>query len=109
MKNAVEKSFNWGNFLKRLEQICPVYEADLSVGTEIKELPSLLEFPQGARISEFVARLEELMGRMNSTSYGPTEPHLWPVGKIPPTLERTAGRRAIGKPARTPMMICSIF
>ena len=21
---------------------------------------------------------------MNPTSYGPTEPHLWPVGKIPP-------------------------
>ena len=24
------------------------------------------------------------MGRMNPTSYGPTEPHLWLVGKIPP-------------------------
>ena len=34
------------------------------------------------RISEIVAQLEELMGRMNSSSYGPTEPHLWPVGKI---------------------------
>ena len=24
------------------------------------------------------------MGRMNPTSYGPTEPHLWLGGKIPP-------------------------
>ena len=24
------------------------------------------------------------MGRMNPSSYGPTEPHLWLVGKIPP-------------------------
>ena len=34
-------------------------------------------------MSEFVAQLEELMGRMNPSSYGPTEPHLWLVGNIP--------------------------
>ena len=34
-------------------------------------------------ISEFVAQLEELMGRMNPSSYGPNEPHLWLVGRIP--------------------------
>ena len=31
-----------------------------------------------------MAQLEELMGRMNPISYGPTGPHLWLVGKIPP-------------------------
>ena len=51
---------------------------------KIEELPPLPEFPTAARISEFVAQLEELMGRMNPTSYGPTGPHLWLVGKIPP-------------------------
>ena len=61
----------------------PVYETDLSVRTEIKELPTLPEFPTAAHISEFVAQLEELMGHMNPNSYGPTEPHLWRVGKIP--------------------------
>ena len=30
-----------------------------------------------------MAQLKELMGRMNPSSYGPTEPHLWLVGKIP--------------------------
>ena len=61
-----------------------VYETDPSVRTEIEELPPLPEIPTAACISEFVAQLEELMGRMNPTSYGPTEPHLWLVGKIPP-------------------------
>ena len=62
----------------------PVYGTDLSVRTEIEELPPLPESPTAARISEFVAQLEELMGRMNPTSYGPTEPDLGLVGKIPP-------------------------
>ena len=83
LKTASWKSSNWGDFLKRLEQMYPVYETDLSVRTEIEELPPLPEFPAAACISEFVAQLEELMGRMNPSSYGPTEPHLWLVGKIP--------------------------
>ena len=83
VKNATRKSSSWGDFLKRLEQMYPVYETDLSVRTEIEELPPLPEFPTAARISEFVA--QELMGRMDPSSYGPTEPHLWLVGKIPPT------------------------
>ena len=72
----IRKSSNWGNFLKRLEQMYPVYKTDLRVRTEIQELPPLPEFPTAARISEFVAQLQELMGRMNPSSYGPTEPHL---------------------------------
>ena len=61
-----------------------VYETDLSVGTEIEELPKFTEITTVARISEFVAQLEQLMGRMNPTSYGRIEPHLWPLGKITP-------------------------
>ena len=61
----------------------PVSQTDLSVRTEIEELPPLPEFPTAARMSEFVAQLEELMGHMNPSSNGPTEPHLWLVGKIP--------------------------
>ena len=84
VKTAIRKSSSWGDFLERLEQMYPVYETDLSVRTEIEELPPLPEFPTAARISEFVAQLEELMGRMNPSSIGTTEPHLWLVGKIPP-------------------------
>ena len=61
-----------------------VYETDLSVRTEIEELPPLPEFPTAARIPELVAQLEELMGCMNPTSYGPTEPRLWHMGTIRP-------------------------
>ena len=49
----------------------------------MEELPPLPKFPTPAPISEFVAQLEELMGRMNPSSYGPTEPHLWLLGRIP--------------------------
>ena len=83
VKTAIRKSSNWGNFLKRLEQMYPVYKTDLSVRTEIEELPPLPEFPTAACISEFVAQLEELMGRVNPSSHRPTGPHLWLVGKIP--------------------------
>ena len=83
VKTAIRNSSTWGDLLKRLEQMYPVYETDLSVRTEIEELPPLPEFPTAARISEFVAQLEELLWRMNPSSYGPTEPHLWLVGKIP--------------------------
>ena len=48
-----------------------------------RSCPPLPEFPTAAPISEFVAELEESIGRMNPSSYGPTEPHLWLVGKIP--------------------------
>ena len=84
VKTAIRKSSSWKDFLKRLEQIYPVYETDLSVRSEIEELPPLPEFPAAARISEFVAQVEELMGRMNPSSYGPIESHLWLVGKISP-------------------------
>ena len=51
VKTAIRKSSNWGDFLKRLEQMHRVYEEDLSVRTEIHELPPLPEFPTAARIS----------------------------------------------------------
>ena len=83
VKTAIRQRSNCGDFLKRLQQMYPVYETDLSVRTEIEELPPLPQFPTAARISEFVAQLKELMGRMNPTSHAPTEPHLWLTGKIP--------------------------
>ena len=50
--------------------MCPVYETDVRVCTEIKELPPPPEFPTAARISEFMAQLDELMRRTN-----PSFPH----------------------------------
>ena len=88
-KTAVRKGSNWADFLKRLEQMHP----DLSVRTKIEELPTLLELPTAAHISEFVAQLEELMERMYPISYRHTEPHLWLVGTTPsPELGELSGK-----------------
>ena len=83
VRTAIRKSSNCGDFLKRLEQMYPVYETDLSVRTEIEELPPLPDFLTAARISAFVAELKELMGRMNPSCYGPTGPYLRLLGKSP--------------------------
>ena len=101
-------SEDWGDFLKRLQQMYPVCETDLSVRTVIEELPSLPEIPTAARISEFVAQLKELMRHMDPKSYGPTEPHLSLVGKIPERCGLTVGRRPGGKLGCTPTMTWSI-
>ena len=73
----------WAEVLQRLEKMFPVYETDLSVRTQIEELPMLPEFPSAARISEYVCDLKYLFSRMNVGSYGATEPHVWLMSKIP--------------------------
>ena len=72
--------------LQRLEKIFLIYETDLSVRTQIDELPMLPEFPSAVRISGYVCDLEYLFSRMKVGSYGATEPDLWLMGKI---LSRT--------------------
>ena len=66
-----------------MKKMFPVYETDLSVRTQIEELPMLPEFPPAARVSEYVCDLEYLFSRMNVGSHGPTETHLWLVSRIP--------------------------
>ena len=73
----------WAEVLQRLDKTFPVYKTHLSVRTQIEDLHMLPEFPSAAPISEYVCDLEYLFSRMNVGSYGPTEPHLWLVGKIP--------------------------
>ena len=55
----------WVVVLQRLDKTSPVYETDLSVRTQIEELPVLPEFPSAARVSEYVCDLEYLFSRMN--------------------------------------------
>ena len=99
MTTAIKKRSNRGDLVKEVEPMYPVYETDLSVRNDFEELRALPEFQTAACISEFVAQLEELMGCMNPTSYGPTESHLWLVGKIPPktwqNCRETSERKAL--------------
>ena len=83
VKQIVKACSTWAEVLQRLEKTFPVYETDLSVRTQIEELPMLPEFPSAARVSEYVCDLEYLFSRMNVRSYGATEPHLWLMSKIP--------------------------
>ena len=83
-RNLIVKTCStWAEVLQRTEKTFPVYETDLSVHTQIEELPMLPEFPSAARVSEYVCDLEYLFSRMNVGSYEATEPHLWLMSKIP--------------------------
>ena len=83
VKQIVKTCLTWAEVLQRLEKAFPVYETDLSVHTQMEELPMLPEFPSAARVSEYVCDLEYLFSRMNAGSFGATEPHLWLMTKIP--------------------------
>ena len=83
VKQIVETCSTWVEVLQRSEKTFPVYETDLSVRTQIEELPMLPEFLPAAQVSEYVCDLEYLFSRMNVGSYGGTEPHLWRMSKIP--------------------------
>ena len=85
VKQIVKTCSTWAEVLQRLEKTFPVCETDLSVRTQIEELPMLPEFSSAARISEYVCDLEYLFSWMNVGSYGATEPHLWLMSKIPLT------------------------
>ena len=83
VKQIVKTCSTWAEVLQRLEKTFPVYETEISVRTQIEELPMLPEFPFAARVSEDVCDLEYLFSRMSVGSYGPTEAHPWLVSKIP--------------------------
>ena len=83
VKQIVKTCSTWAKVLQRLEKNFPVYETDLSLRTQIEELPMLPEFPSAARVCEYVCELEYLFSRMNVGSYGATEPYLWLISKIP--------------------------
>ena len=83
VKQIVKTCSTWAEVLQGLEKTFPVYETDLSVRTQIEQLPTLLEFFSAARVSEYVCDLEYLFSRMNVGSYGAIEPHLWLMSKIP--------------------------
>ena len=103
VKQVVKKFSTWAEVLQRLEKTFPVYETDLSVRTQIEELPMLPEFPSAARVSEYVCDLEYLFSRMNVGSYGATEPLLWLMSNIPNVCGMTAALPLRGKagPTRT--------
>ena len=60
VKQIVKICSTWAEVPQRLEKTFAVYETDLSVRTQIEELPMLPDFPSAARVSEYVCELEFL-------------------------------------------------
>ena len=83
VKQIVKTCSTWAEVLPRLKKTFPVYETDLSLRTQIEELPMLPEIPSAARVFEYVCDLEYLFSRRNVGSYRPTEPRQWLVSRIP--------------------------
>ena len=83
VEQIVKTCSTWAEVLQRLKKTFLVYETDLSVRTQIDELPMLPEVSSAARVSEYVCDLEYLFSRMNVGSYAADEPHLWHMSKIP--------------------------
>ena len=83
VKQIVETCSTWVEVLQRVEKTFPEYETDLSVRTQMEELPMLPEFHSAARVSEYVCDLEYPFSRMNVGSYAATDPQLWLMSKIP--------------------------
>ena len=54
VKQIVKTRSTWAEVLQRLEKVFPVYETDLTVRTQIEELPMLPDIPSAARVSEYV-------------------------------------------------------
>ena len=71
VKQIVKTCSTWAEVIQRVEKTFPVYETDLSVRTQIEEVPMLPEIPSAAPVSEYVCDLEYLFSQMN---WAPMEP-----------------------------------
>ena len=98
VKQIVTKSATFADVLVALERQYPTYQTDLSIRAEIQNLAVLPNNPKPARISELLADLDHLVGRLTPGSYGSDKLLLWFVAKV--TRERwdecrsTAERKA---------------
>ena len=86
VKQIVTKSATFADVLVALERQYPTYETDLSIRAEIENLAVLPNNSKPARISELLADLDHLVGRLTPGSYGSDELLLWLVAKLPQEL-----------------------
>ena len=98
VKQIVTKSATFADMLVALERQCPTFETDPSIRADFKNLALLPNTPKPARISELLADLDHLLGRLTPGSYGSDELLFWFVAKLPWELwdewRSTAERKA---------------
>ena len=98
VKQIVTKSATFADVLVALERQYPTYETDLSVRAEIQNLAVLPNNPKPAGISELLADLDHLVGRLTPGSYGSKDLLFRLVANLPRELSdecrATAERKA---------------
>ena len=98
VKQIVTKSATFADVLVALERQYPSYETDLTIRAEIQNLAVLPNNPKPGRVSELLADLDHLAGRLKPGSYSSDHLHFWLVAKFPRELwdecRSTAERKA---------------
>ena len=80
------KSATFAGVLVALERQYPTYETDLSIRAEIQKLAVLPNNPKPGRVSELLADLDHLSGRLTPGSYSSDDLLFWLVAKLPQAL-----------------------
>ena len=98
VKQIVPNSATFADVLVALERQYSSYETNLSIRAEIQSLAALPNNTKPASISELLADLHHLVGRLTPGSYGSDELLFWLVAKIPQDVwdecRATAERKA---------------
>ena len=76
-------SATFADVLVALERQYPTYETDLSIRAEIQNLAVLPNNPKPGRVSELLADLDQLAGRLTPGSYSSDDLLFWLVAKLP--------------------------
>ena len=98
VRQIVTTSATFADVLVALERQYPTYETDLSIRAEIQNLPVLPNNPKPGRVSELLADLDHLAGRLTPGFYSSDDLLFWLVAKLPRELwdecRSTAERKA---------------
>ena len=98
VRQIVTNSATFADVLVALERRYPTYETDLSIRAEIQNLAVLPNNPKPGRVSELLADLYHLAGRLTPGSYSSDDLLFWLVAKLPRELwdecRSTAERKA---------------
>ena len=85
-RQIVTNSPTFADVLIALERQYPTYETDLSIRAEIQNLAVLPNNPKPGRVSELLADLDHLAGRLTPGSYSSDDLLFWLVAKLPREL-----------------------
>ena len=86
VRQIVTKSATCADVLVALERQYLTYETNLSIRAEIQNLPMLPNNPKPGRVSELLADLDHLAGRLTPGSYSSDDLLFWLLTELPREL-----------------------